>query len=484
MSMRINTNLAALQALRNLDRTSEQLGISITRLSTGLRINTAADDPAGLVISENLRTQILGLDQASRNSQDAINMTKTAEGALNEIHELLRGMRALAVHSANTGVVDVNVLNANQTQIRSTIQSIDRIAGQTAFGSKKLLDGTSGAQASVTRPDYVGSIYIGGSFNGNAVVNGPITVNVTTQATRASISTDVTYAALNTIVPAGNITINGVTFISTGNDTLQGLVTRINDSSNVTGVTAQVAGGPGAYTVTLVQGNYGGNFRIQLYDTANLLNSASTASSTGTDAIATVSATTSNGVENVTFTGGRGSSDSGLRLSDSEGNTITLTENGNANMDGATQVGILTAGAINIQFGNLVNQTVQLSIPGLFSSSLGTAAIPGQSVSTLDVTTKLGAQNAIQIIDDAINQVSKIRGELGSFQKDFLESNVRALAVTRENLTSTESQIRDVDIAAQMTEQTKLTILQQSGMAVLAQANQLPQSVLQLLRNG
>src|SRR5205085_4836007 len=117
--MRINTNLAALQALRNLNTNSDALGISIQRLSTGLRINSGADDPAGLVVSESLRTQILGIDQASRNSQEAINMAKTAEGALNEVHGLLRSIRALAVHSANTGVVDINVLNANQNEIRS-----------------------------------------------------------------------------------------------------------------------------------------------------------------------------------------------------------------------------------------------------------------------------------------------------------------------------------------------------------------------------
>jgi flagellin len=484
VSMRINTNLSALQALRNLNQTSDGLNVSITRLSTGLRINSAADDPAGLVISESMRTQILGIDQASHNSQDAINMTKTAEGALNEIHSLLRGMRALAVHSANTGVVDGNVLNANQAQIRNTIQSIDRIASHTSFGSKRLLDGTSGAQASVTRPDYIASIYMGGTFNGNPVVNGPVTVNVTTQATRAAINTSVTYASANDIVAAGNITINGVTFVSSGSETLQQIVSKINESTSITGVTAQITGAAGSLTVDLVQNNYGANYSVQLYDTAGLLNGAATASSTGVDAVANVSVSTTAGVETVTFRGGRSAGDSGLKLTDTYGNAIKLTENGNLNMSGATQVGILTAGAINIQFGPSVNQAVQLSIPSLFASSLGTGAVAGESIASLDVTTGIGAENAIRIIDDAINQVSLIRGDLGSFQKDFLESNVRSLGVARENLTATESQIRDADIAEEMTQYTKLQILQQSGMAVLAQANQLPQSVLQLLRNG
>ncbi|RMG26993.1 MAG: hypothetical protein D6724_00710 [Armatimonadetes bacterium] len=481
MSLRINTNLAAMEALRNLTATNEGLTKSISRLSTGLRIVTAADDPAGLVVSESLRTQILGIDQAVRNSQDAINMTKTAEGALNEIHGLLRSMRALAVHSANTGVVDINVLNANQAQIRSTIQSIDRIAKHTAFGDKKLLDGTAGALASITRPDYVSSMFFGGVFNGNSVVSGPITVNVTTQATRAVVNTDVTYTNVTDIVPAGSLTINGVTILSSGSDTLQSLVAKINDVASTTGVTAEIVGS-GPFSVRLVQQTYGSQFSVNLVDPNGILNSNPTASAAGTDAVANVSVTTTAGVETVTFTGGRGPRESGLVLTDGSGNSITLTENGNLNMSGATQVGQLQAGAVHIQFGPSVNQAVQLSIPSVFASDLGTGVVPGESIATLDVTTKQGAENAIRIIDAAIDQLSRIRGELGSFQKDFLESNVRSLSVARENLTATESQVRDADMASEMTEYTRLQILQQTGMAVLAQANQLPASVLQLLR--
>lgn len=481
MSLRINTNLAAMQALRNLTGTNESLAKSISRLSTGLRIVTAADDPAGLVVSESLRTQILGIDQAVRNSQEAINMTKTAEGALDEVHALLRSMRALAVHSANTGVVDLNVLNANQSQIRSTIESIDRIAQHTTFGDKKLLDGTAGAIAAITRPDYVSSMFFGGTFNGNSIVSGPITVNITTPATRAIINTDVAYASVNDLVPAGSLTINGVTILSTGSDTLQSLVAKINEVSATTGVTAEIVGS-GPFTVNLVQRTYGSQFRVNLVDTNDILNTAPTASASGTDAIADVTVTTTEGAETVTFQGGRGAGESGLAITDSFGNSITLTENANLNMSGATQVGQLQAGAVQIQFGPSVNQTVQLSIPSVFAKDLGTGVIPGESIATLDVTTKQGAENAIRIIDAAIDQLSRIRGDLGSFQKDFLESNVRSLAIARENLTATESQIRDADIAGEMTEYTRLQILQQTGMAVLAQANQLPASVLQLLR--
>ncbi|MCH8274305.1 MAG: hypothetical protein IH851_05905 [Armatimonadetes bacterium] len=481
MGIRINTNLAALRALRHLNETTERLNQPLTRLATGLRINSAADDPAGLVISERLRTQILAIGRAVRNSQDAINMTKTAEGAMQEIQDLLRGMRALAVHSANTGVNDSNVLAANQTQIRAMIQSIDRIAAHTSFGTKKLLDGTAGVNASVTQPDFVSSIYMSGSFNGKAVANGPVTVNITTQAARAQIATDVTYASTTSIVAAGTVTINGMTLVSSGNDTLQDFVSRINEISSVTGVTAQITG-TGPFTVTLTQTDYGADFDVRLSDANGLLNSTTFASSTGTDAVADVTVTTVEGAETVTFQGGRGPQESGLLLSDTYGNVIRLTENGNLTMSGATQVGILTAGGIQIQFGPEANQVAQLSIPSLFSGSLGTGVVAANSIATLDLTTRTGAEDAMRIIDAAVAQLARTRGDVGTFQKDFLESNVRSLNIARENLTATESTIRDADFAFEVTELTKLQILQQSGMAVLAQANQLPQSVLQLLR--
>src|SRR5687767_10492078 len=182
-------------ALRNLGTTGAAMKGSIERLSSGLRINSAADDPAGLIISEGMRSQIKGLEGAIKNSQDAVNMSKTAEGALDEIQSLLRNMRGLAVGSANSGVVDAAVLQANQAQIRSTIQSIDRIALQTQFGTKKLLDGTAGALANVTSPNNVSNIYMGGTFNGFGVASGPITINKVVQGTVATVATNKTFAS-------------------------------------------------------------------------------------------------------------------------------------------------------------------------------------------------------------------------------------------------------------------------------------------------
>ncbi len=483
MSFRINNNIPAMTALRNIDVNGSQMQGSINRLSSGLRINSAADDPAGLIISENMRAQIKGIDQAVKNSQDAVNMAKTAEGALDEVQTLLRNMRALAVSSANTGVVDQAVLQANQTQIRSTLQSIDRIAQQTQFGTKKLLDGTAGALANVTAPNSVSNIYMGGTFNGFAVASGPITVTKVTQGTVATVPTNKTFTSPTSIVPtSGAIVVNGFSFQSSGNDTLQTMASKINDMSSTTGVTAQVVGTPGAYSISLTQNTYGSQHRIDFFDPSGILNTVPAVNASGVDAVFNVSSNTSNGVQTVPFTGGRGAGDSGLKLTDNYGNVVLLNENGNANISSATQVGVLTAGTVQFQIGANSGQAVQFSMPTIFANRLGTGAVAGQSLATIDVTSQQGSNDAMKIIDDAIEQLSQARGELGSFQSNFLESTVRSLGVAQENLTSSESTIRDSDMAKEITDFTRTQILQQSGMSVLAQANRLPQQVLQLLQ--
>lgn len=485
MSFRINTNVTAMNALRYLGQNQAAMQGTIGRLSSGLRITSAADDPAGLIISEGMRSQLKGIDQAIRNSQDAVNMSRTAEASLDEVQRLLRDIRGLAVHSANTAVVDASTLQANQNQIRTTLQSINRIAEQTQFGNKKLLDGTSGTLANVTSVDNVQSIYMGGTFAGEGVVSGPITIARVTQGARANVALANTFANANTIVSnAGSFVINGYSFNSSGNETVQSLVNKINAMSTTTGVTAQISGA-GPVSITLNQNTFGAQHSISFFDPSNILHNASSASSTGTNAVYNVTVTTSAGVTTVPFTGGRGPGESGLKLSDTFGNVISLSEAGNTNIGGAaTLVGQVTAGTVRFQIGGNADQSVQFSMPTVFANRLGTGAVSGLSLADIDVTTQTGAQNAMRVIDDAINQLAQMRGELGSFQRNFLESTVRSLQIAQENLTSTESQIRDADMATEITAMTRQQILMQSGQAVLAQANQIPQGILGLLRGG
>lgn len=472
-----------MNALRNLENTQVELTGTIGRLSSGLRINTAGDDPAGMIISEGMRAQLKGIEQALRNSQDAVNMSRTAEASLDEVQRLLRNIRGLAVHSANTAVVDAATLQANQTQIRSTLDSINRIAEHTQFGTKRLLDGSAGILANVTSVNYVSSIYMGSTFAGQSVAGGPITISQVVQGERAEILLGATFTDADSIVgTAGSFVINGYSFSTNGTESLQTIVAKINAMAQTTGVTAEIAG-TGPVSVRLVQNTYGSQHGISFFDPSNILHTSPSASDTGVDAVYNVAVTTSAGVTTALFTGGRGSKESGLRLTDLYGNVILLNEAGNANIGSTpTEIGQITAGNVRFQIGPNANQAVQFSLPALFANRLGGGVVAGKSLADVDVTTQDGAQEAMRIIDEAIEQVSLMRGQLGSFQKNFLESTLRSLAIAQENLTATESTIRDADMAHEISELTRLQILQQSGMAVLAQANQIPQGVLRLLQ--
>lgn len=473
-----------MSAMRQLTINGEMLQGSITRLSTGLRINSAGDDPAGMIVSENMRAQIKGIQQAIRNSQDAVNMTKTAEGALDEVSRLLLSIRAVAVASANTAVVDSNQLQANQTQVRSIIDSLDRIAEQTTWGNKPLLNGASGTITNITQSNLVANAFIGSEFNGEIVRSGDISmsqVTAATQTTTGQLAT--TFANGAAAVNQGTFAINGVAFTSDPGETVNSLLAKINSKSNLTNVTASHVAGQG---IVLSATKFGSQFPIQYTETANILNGAASASpAVGTDAVYTITVPVepSPSTATETFTGGRGPGVDGLTLLSPSGNRITITPAGNAT-GAATTIGSISVGAVRFQIGANANQFASFSMPSVFARDLGTTSVSGQNISTLDVTSEAGATNAIKIIDEAISQLATQRGRLGSFQQNFLQSNVRSLGVAEENLTSSESMIRDADMAEEMTQYTKLNILQQSGMAILAQASQSPRNVLQLLQGG
>ncbi|MGQ9658291.1 MAG: flagellin N-terminal helical domain-containing protein [Fimbriimonadales bacterium] len=495
MSLRINTNMSALNALRNVERASDGFGRSIEKLASGLRINRGADDPAGLIRSEDLRAQIVGLEQAIANSQDATNLIKTAEGALDEMHNLLRSMRQLAVASGNTGTNDQTALQANQNQITSAINSINRIAAQTQFGTKKLLDGTAGTTAVVTDFTRVGGLFFGGSIYGSvagaasqdyAIGTGTITIDVTGAASRAAVQGTRNYTtATDIIATSASVVINGVNFTTqAGTTTLQSFVDQINSQTSVTGVVAEIVTSGTNLNVRLRAAEYGANFSVTVNDQqAILFNAATTQTDTGDDATATVTVRNIDGGEvTVLFTGGKASGDSGLRLTDAKGNVLLLTEYGNHTTNGDGAIGRTSAGQLEFQIGANAGQLARFSINNMRADKLGTGVVAGLDLQDIDVTKTGGAEEALKIIDAAIQQVSKLRGDMGAFQKNILESNMRSLSVAKENLTATESAIRDTNFAEEISRFTKFQILQQAGMSVLGQANFAPQGVLQLIR--
>lgn len=720
MSFRINHNLASLNANRNLKLTSGMLETSMQKLSSGFRINQAADDPAGLVISEQFRAQIAGLNRAVQNSEGSISMVQTAEGALSEINNLLTSMRELAIHAANEGFNDTDQLAADQAEIANAIKTIDRIAVNTQFGTKKILDGSKDNIATITSANTSGltikqSNLKTGQHSVTATKTADPTASLNTTSLGLSLANtdgdpvnlaekihnidviqssdvakktsgaisltdafgnDLTIAAAATVAvlssaaviaaatasnvgtytvtlnyqengesPTGNQTLNiDVALGDTTSVIASKLQTQINLNTALAGkVSASGADGAAldikssnagaqysvavqASSTTAAQASFSIapgdsrgasaqllNFTVNTDKSANLTADAVVAAGTYTSlanlvaaintALTTAYGTVSGSASNITSSvvntnqlqfatadegsyysiklnsgaAGTGNLRNVLKLTDDtlaitgqdslvsfDGYTNTIDKvkwtgtgtytlynkasgdagRGSINMTvGTAQNGInvgnllldakaakfdvrldggpatsVSAGvsttvfnadrsqsaiinylltsqggtetinntdqSLVFQIGANVGQTASIAIRNISSSSLG-KNLPGNMFSSLakiDVTTVQGAQDAQAIIDAAINETSTTRGTLGSFQKNTLESNLRNLRIAAQNLTASESQIRDTDMAEEMSQFTKNQILVQAGTAMLAQANQLGNVVLSLFR--
>lgn len=474
MSLRINLNTAAIGAHRTLTGTDNNLGKSIERLSSGFRINGAGDDPAGLVISEKLRAQVGGLGQAVKNAGDAVNMVKTAEGALTEVHRLLRSMRDLAVHASNVGANDAATATADQQQINNAIASINKIAAETQFGNKKLLDGTAGISTTITGTRVVTANFSSAS---NAVT-GAVSYNITTAAAQATMygQTYGTGHVAGSDFNAGaaaSFTINGYDVTVGAGSTMEQAVTAINAKTAQTGVTA--SWNLATLQVKLTQSNYGSDKKIELTGASEILGTGTTsATAVGIDVVGQVSQSAGA----VTLGDASWASGKGLTMKDSNGNYVTFTAAAGAATGAQTAELTLAANSLTFQVGAYAAQTRTVAISSVAASALGETA----ALNTIDVTSFSGAQTAIAVIDEAIAQVSNQRSTLGATQKNVLESSINSLSVAKENIAASESTIRDTDMAAEMVEFTKMQILQQAGTAMLAQANSSTQGLLSLLR--
>lgn len=455
----INQNVAAMNAQRNLALNSWRIGQSMEKLSSGLRINRAADDPAGLVMSEALRAQISGLDVVQQNVQEGVNLIKTAEAALTEVNSLLRQINDLALGSASNSTNTAESRAALQEQVESALTTINQIATNTKYAGLNLLDGTVGVRATVTDVANIQSAsFVTGTTSGTT------TVDVTTAATQAATNTTTVYAGgpTDNLANAGTITLNGTVIGSfTTDNTVQDVMDAINAKSGITGVTATFDAVNDR--VDLAQSNFGSDQRIIYVESADVLNAAAGISVAGLDAVATV---TGSGA-------GAYNQGKGLVLEDGTGNKITLTTAGNAVATHNNAIAV-TAGSASFQVGLTASETAGISISSMTTTALG--------VSAVDVSSVAGAQVALDDVATAMQNVSSLRGQLGAFQSNELEAQGRSLAVARENLAASESAIRDTDFGKEMAEFSTAQILVQSATAFLAQANALPQNVLQLIR--
>ncbi|MFZ5967028.1 MAG: flagellin [Bacillota bacterium] len=411
--MRINTNVAGLNTLNQLSKNEKATNSSLAKLSSGLRINSAADDAAGLAISEKMKGQIRGLDKASSNSEDAISMVQTAEGALAETESILQRMRELSVQAASDTNTDEDRANI-QDEMSQLIDEIDRISNTTQFNNKNLLDG---------------------SMNGKVAAD---SANVLTNTALAG-----TTAATDTLDVLTDD--NGDNLGIEDGDTI-----KVSWAVNGELKTASVSVTAGTTTLS------------------DLLNAAS---ADGTGAVAsgdvTVTATTAGyagAVGGLTF-----------EVTSSDGKVKTEASNILSSFKETTAAKEAKAvdGSATLQIGANAGQTMKVNIGDMGADALG--------IKNLDASTQDGASVAISVIDEATRKVSSQRSNLGAVQ-NRLEHTINNLDTASENLSSAQSQIADVDMAAEMMTYSKNSVLQQAAQSMLAQANQQPQQVLSLLQ--
>ncbi len=470
----INTNVPALTAQAHLKTAHRELQTTLERLASGLRINRGADDPAGLIMSENLRADIAAVGQAIDNTQRASLVVSTAEGALNEVNALLIDVQDLVVQASNRGAMSEDEIRANQLQIDSAVDSITRIANTTTFAGRKLINGELDYVTSSVPWSAVGALNIYATqFGTRSYI--PVNVNVTTSAQHGELEFrggSIDHSV--TIEVAGNEGMVSLSFLS--GTTASAMVAAINVVSDSTGVTASLSSnatsgfvlssvGFGSDQFVSVRAMPGGD--LDLYNS----DGAIVERDLGQDAKATI-----NGAQSI----GRGQN---LIL-----NASTLVVD--LTLDDAFGTGSfnfeITGGGMLFQVGPEVNTNLQVSlgIQSMAANRLGnrTVGFLSQLVTGGEYSLVNGEeQQAQKIIGEAINQVTTTRGRLGAFERNTLDTNVNQLQITFENLSAAQSAIRDADFAEETSKLTRSQILVQVANSVLSIANQTPQNVLALL---
>ncbi|MFT4059401.1 MAG: flagellin [Legionella sp.] len=490
MAQVINTNVPSLMAQRNLAKTTDAMSTSIQRLSSGLRINSAKDDAAGLAIATLMTSQILGLNQAAQNSNDAISLAQIAEGGMGTATDILQQMRQLAVQAANGTNASAD-RQALQDEVSQLIDELDDIANNTQFNGQSILNGAFsntifqiGANANETTSFSINSIaatavgYLA-SVTGSAVpvglpadVASDITIRIGGTEGTTTIATSANYAG----------TLNGQDGTSA-----YAKAAAIN-AANISGlsVIANASGAAAAIT--------GGTFGTTAGDVYSLaINGITVFDNQDVSGGMTVTSLVAGINGQTTQTGVTASIDSTgtiVTLAAADGRTITVDETG-TNIGGAAadvlttgnfapgatpQVGTL-AGELTITAQNIIYFGGTIANLGLTSATIMTDSV---GINSLDITTQTGAETAIQRIDSALTSITANRAAMGAMENRF-EATIANLQNISDNTEAARSRIQDTDYAAEMANLTKNQILQQAGTAMLAQANSMPQSVLSLL---
>ena len=492
--MRINNNMSAVITNKQLLRTENNLTKSMERLSSGLKINHAKDNPAGMAISNKMQAQIDALDRASSNASDGTSVLQIADGALNETSAILQRMRELSVQAAN-GTNSLEDKQAIQDEIEALKDEVNRISKDTEYNSKSLLDGSLDTRV------YTDNANVSRVNVSDYVNPGKYEINIKTAATKATdTATDVGINSTGTgaIGASGTISINGSSVDIDANDTMAEVYEKIRaaaevgeaemktDDGKFTGLQASRYGSSASLVLTF-SGKDGvtttADFAAALGYTADLTTDAKTGTMTydaakagkaGTDVQVELSVGTAIGTTDTSIF-------SSTATVATDGNRVTITDRDGFSMSflakegktGKTVFDVTDIGNMTLHIGANEHQNMDVRIQEISSESL--------YIDDVDVTTVTGADRAISALDDAIAMVSDARSKIGAYE-NRLEYATSSLDTFEENMTDAMSRLTDVDMAEEMTNYTQYNVLQQAGVSVLSQANDLPQNVLSLLQ--
>ena len=488
MALRINHNIAAINSHRNLIKNTEVQNKNLERLSSGLKINRGADSPAGLIISERMRAQIGGLRQAIDNSETGITMLQTAEGALEEVNRTLINVRQLAISSANEAVNDEAMLAANQQEFDDSLRSIDRIASISNYGTKAILDGSMGANG-VAAGDNLE--FISASEKTKSSPVGGYEVDIKVAATHSTVTAKV--ALTKGVIDSGEqltFSEGGKTlnFKTIAGESVETTMNRLEKAVIASGMKIKMLRMPGSAStpdapqfLKFEHQEFGSEHSFQVGSKTSGILSAQ----------ADVSDTVKNGLDVAGYIGGelgigKGQVLTGSMPSKVSGLKIRYTGEQVPPLGKSAGSVTLSQNSMVFHIGANVDQSTSFGLRSVNSKKLGNGVTNDseyRSLNDVELTDAAKAQDAILIIDKAIDEITTFRGKMGAFQKNDLESNLNYLRNAHENVTNAESVIRDADMAEEMTAFARNQILVQSSTAMLAQANQTPNAVLKLI-NG
>lgn len=465
-TMKINRNMSAVIASNQLHRTENKLSVTMERLSTGLKLNSAEDSPAGMAISNKMKAQIDALDKASDNSTDAISVMEIADGALNEVTSIIQRMRELSVQAAS-GIYTYDDKSAIQSEIAQLRDEVDRVSSNTEFNTKSLLDGSSDTR-----------VYTRKSVSQEMTYSDITRINISDEVDSKHYKVEVTETAKQAqssirgypaggITEDGTISINGVSAAIKAGTSEEDYLAQVHDLVEQAGANMKVNGN----SIDITSKKYGSASQLDISISDELANALGyttqgdgyTDAQTGTDANVTAGDGFTHPI--VTSEGNR------VYISDDNGFKMDFMVDASADLT-EYDIDVTDIGTMTIQIGANQYQEMDLRIPEVSAQSL--------YLDEIDVAVAGGADKALGTLDNALSQVNSVRSRIGAFQNRLEYANA-SLDETSENMTSAYSTLTDTDMATEMTEYAAQNILNQAGISVLSQANDLPQQVLSLL---